>query len=313
MKKENRVVGILGVACHSSNFNADFQGYPRSNNKGFIASHASMKYPMRRYMEELGHQVFYSRRQVPVKGKGGVRDLVYVKLKESYECLFDTKLKKNNKAEVAENLLKCADVHNHGVTFAEEGNNMGIAGAVQITDGINIYDEASVCLTETLSPFISSEEKQNTSIGDRAVLDEAHFVFGFNVNPRAYDYLEDLIDGFEGYQEEMYQIFKAAALAGVSLQYSASKAGCANEFGLFVNFKNNSLANLANLHMGVNFYKEEEEDKEFNIFDLTDVFKQIEHFKEEIESVEIYYNEVTSKLKYPEIEDLKVIEKTIFI
>ena len=301
MKKNNRVVGVIGVSAHKSNFNADFEGMPRSNNKGFDASHASLKFPIRKYMQRAGLPVYYKKVLNP-------KDMSYLKPAESYATMFG-ELKSDTKLEVTKNLLTCADVHNFGATFAEKSNNISLPGAVQITDGINIYEDASVDTNDCLNPFVNStsDKAGNTTMGNGSVLDEGHFVFGFNVNPDNYNELIGVIDGFNGYEEEMYQAFKKGAMLGVTLYGSVAKAGCDNEFALFVNFKENSLANLSNLHNYIKFYKDEDK----NVFDLTVLSQYISKFAEQIDSVEVFYNEITSDIVFPKIEGVEIITDSI--
>lgn len=301
MKKTNRVVGILGVGVYDSNFNADFEGDPRSDSNGFSASHVSYKYLIRRYMELEGHDVFYKKTTDP-------KTMNYLDMKGSYEKMFGT-LKKNDKKTVTKNLLSCTDIHNFGTTFATQGNNIGVRGAVQLTYGRNMYEEASIVSNECLTPFANSEKEdaQNTTLGVKSVLDEAHFFFGFTVNPHNYDEYIDVLDDFEGYEEEMYQAFKRAALSGVSLYASASKTGCENEFGLFINFKDDKLAIISNLHLDVDFRKEGKR----NVIDLTKVFARIDRLKDDIESIEIFYDDVRTDVIYPVLGGVEVTESNI--
>lgn len=292
-KKNNRVAGIIGVSVHKANLNADFEGNPRSNSFGFDASHASLKYPYREWWKTRGHKVYYLREF----GK----NMEYMKPKEKFEKISNEKLKQNQKEKVVKNLLDCVDVHNFGATFAETKNNVSIRGVVQPTDGINIYEDAEIDRTSLLNPFVNSksDDAGNTTLGSRAVLNEAHFVFGFTVMPHVYDKYIGKIDGFEGYTEENYQLFKKASLSAVTEYQSVAKAGCKNEFALFVNFKEGSLVAVSELHTFISYQKEDN----LGIFDATRLTQYLNKFAEDIDNVELYYDEFGCK--FQGLEDLK--------
>lgn len=318
-KKMNRVAGVVGIGVYKANFNADFEGNPRNSNGVFDASHASLKYPIRQYLNKRGHKIYYLKEVAD-------KNYEYLEAKERYEKIFDTKLSKDNKGTVVKNLLSSVDVHNFGATFAESKKNVGISGAVQITEGINIYEDAEIDRTALLNPFINSkkdnkskkediseeddskkEKPEQTTMGSRAVLNEAHFVFGFTVNPDNYDHHIGIIDGFDGYSEEYYQLFKEASLNAVTEYQSVAKAGCENEFAIFVNLKQGSLACLANLQNYVSFAKEDK----IGVFDLSRLVAYINRFANEVENVEIYYNEIACKFEGLDELNCELIKKSI--
>lgn len=178
---------------------------------------------------------------------------------------------------------------------------MGINGAVQITDGINIYEDAEIDSSPLMASFANpnSNNASQTSLGRRSVLTEAHFVFGFTVYPDNYDQYIGKIDDFKGYTEEIYQLFKKASLSAVTEYQSVAKDGCANEFALFVNFKEDCLVSVTNLHLYIDYYKE----NNIGVFDVTRLVKYLNKFTKDIENIELYYNEVSCKFKG--LEDLK--------
>lgn len=292
-KKNNRVAGVIGVSVHKANLNADFEGNPRSNSFGFDASHASLKYPYREWWNIRGYKVYY------LKELG--EKMQYLKPKEKFEKISKEKLKQNQKEKVIKNLLNCVDVHNFGATFAEAKNNISIRGAVQFTDGINIYEDAEIDRISLLNPFVNSksDDANQTTLGNRAVLNEAHFVFGFTVMPHVYDNYIEKVDDLEGYTEENYQLFKKASLSAVTEYQSVAKAGCENEFALFVNFKEDSLVAVSELHRLISYVKEDD----FGVFDMTRLTQYLNKFAEDIDNVELYYNEFWCK--FEGLEDLK--------
>ena len=159
MKMEKRIYGILGISSIMSNWNADFSGEPKSISNGRIfGSDKAFKYPMKKMWENQGEKVLYIKSLKVDKGA-----LIPKTLKERYEQLFpEKKLDKNTETiEVIKNLFKAIDVKNFGATFAEEGNNISITGAVQIGQGFNFYDESNTEVQDILSPFRDPKGKIN--------------------------------------------------------------------------------------------------------------------------------------------------------
>ena len=70
-------------------------------------------------------------------------------------------------------------------------------------------------------------------MGTRLITDEAHYFSSFRINPLAY--ANEIKAGYtEGYTAKDYALFKEAVLTSQSLFDSRSKAGCVNEFAMFV-------------------------------------------------------------------------------
>ena len=61
--------------------------------------------------------------------------------------------------KVLTNLFSAIDVKNFGATFAEEGNNISITGAVQIGQGFNRYEYSYAEEQQILSPFRDASDK----------------------------------------------------------------------------------------------------------------------------------------------------------
>ena len=130
--------------------------------------------------------------------------------------------------------------------------------------------------------------------GTKYITDEAHYVYDFSVFPKEYD--KYINDGFEGYTEEDYEDFKKAGLIGVSNYNSKAKAGCKNEFAMFIKIKedNNYLLDLNCLQDYVKVYKNDEEKI---IYDLTTIGNLLNDVSDKIEDIEVYYNPRTVELK----------------
>lgn len=288
MKMEKRVYGILGISSIMSNWNADFSGEPKSISNGRIfGSDKAFKYPMKKMWENKGEKVLYIKSLKVEKGA-----LIPKTLKERYEQLFpEKKLDKNTETiDVIKNLFKAIDVKNFGATFAEEGNNISITGAVQIGQGFNFYDESNTEVQDILSPFRDpkgktnketkeTEEAKNSTLGTKIISDEAHYFYPFNINPLAYKEFVEL-EITEGYTEEDYLKFREAALSAATSYATNSKVGCDEE-----DFY------LPTLTQYIKFEKGEEKNK--ITLNLATILKGEEN---KIKNIEIFYNPVTTEI-----------------
>jgi conserved hypothetical protein len=294
MKMEKRVYGILGISSIMSNWNADFSGEPKSISNGRIfGSDKAFKYPMKKMWENKGEKVLYIKSLKVEKGA-----LIPKTLKERYEQLFpEKKLDKNTETiDVIKNLFKAIDVKNFGATFAEEGNNISITGAVQIGQGFNFYDESNTEVQDILSPFRDpkgktnkeTEEAKNSTLGTKIVSDEAHYFYPFNINPLAYKEFVEL-EITEGYTEEDYLKFREAALSAATSYATNSKIGCDNEFALFIETEEDFY--LPTLTQYIKFEKKEEKNK--ITLNLATILKGEEN---RIKNIEIFYNPVTTEI-----------------
>jgi len=232
-----RIYGIIGIGVKMANWNADFTGRPKSTSNGEIfGSDKALKYTMKKMWESEGKKVLY------IKSWKEEKDSVIPKkLSERYAELFGAIDKKTSTKEVIKNLFSAIDVKNFGATFAEEGQNISITGAVQFGQGFNKFDDTNIEVQDILSPFTDSKadakgkEAKQSTLGTKITVDEAHYFYGFSINPKAYDeYKEILGDDFEGYTKDDFEEFKRVALISATAFDTNSKFGCENEFALFV-------------------------------------------------------------------------------
>ncbi len=233
----NRVYGIIGIKAKMANWNADFTGRPKSTSNGDIfGSDKALKYPMKKMWEADGKDILFIKSWK--ENKGGI---VPNQLGERYALIYGEIDKKNTTTkEVMTNLFKCTDVKNFGATFAEEGQNISITGAVQFGQGFNKFDDTNIEIQDILSPFADStkEDAKQSTLGTKITVDEAHYFYGFSINPNNYDeYQEILGSEFTGYTQEDYNSFKKVALTSATAYSTNSKFGCENEFALFVECK----------------------------------------------------------------------------
>lgn len=290
-----RVYGVIGIKSRLANWNADFTGRPRTTSNGDVfGSDKAFKYPIKKMWEANGEKVLYVKSYKKEK-----TDLTARTPKERYKQLFGKELEnKKDKMELLRNLFSAIDVKNFGATFAvDKNNNVSITGAVQVGQGLNKYDETSTEVIDILSPFTNekNEDAKNTSIGKKIVSNEAHYFYPFSINPENYNIYTNEIENLEGYNEEDYQKFKEACLVAATAYNTNSKAGCENEFALFVECKENSKLYLANLDQYIEFEKGTEKDA-INIEKLAEILNE-DQIKDKIDRIEIYYNPYTTELK----------------
>lgn len=332
----NKAFGIIGVGCIHSNLNADFSGNPKRYMGEYVASPFSIKFAIRAYMERKGFKVFFKKAykfldMIPgdkkdkknkkkavseaskEESKEALNRILPMSLEEKYLSLYKVDKLPKNELEFQSNVFTAIDVMNFGGTFPISGFNSAYTGAVQVNTGINKYDEAETIRDTMGTQFQNANDAlaENSSLGSRSILSEGHFFFGFTVDPYVYDFIKKYNDGFAGYTKEAYEAFKEASLYGVSNLNSVSKIGCYNEFALFVELKEGSLNMLTNLNDYVRFDKEDGK----NEIDLELVMEQLDTISAEVESIEMYYNPITTTVKYGNkaivgtIKELNILNK----
>lgn len=288
-----RVYGVIGIKSVMSNWNADFEGNPKSISDGKIfGSDKALKYPMKKMWQSEGEKVLYIK---SFKEDEKDKKLRPRSLKERYEYIFGVEdLKKQKESNVVlKNLFTAIEVKNFGATFAEADNNFGITGAVQIAQGFNKYDDSQTEEQQILSPFRdgTKDNADQSTLGTKIVSNEAHYAYHFAINPDAYtEYVEMGVT--EGYTEEDYEKFKKAALTSATSFNTNSKVGCENELAVFVETdKNTYLPDLAQYV----FFKKSDDENEKDTIELK--FDSIlNDVKDKIQTVEIYYNPYTTNI-----------------
>ncbi len=298
-----RVYGVIGIKSVMANWNADFEGNPKSISDGKVfGSDKALKYPMKKMWQNEGEKVLYIK---SFKEDEKDKKLRPRSLKERYEYIFGVEdLKKQKESNtVLKNLFTAIDVKNFGATFAEEGNNIGITGAVQIAQGFNKYDDSRTEEQQILSPFRdgTKDNADQSTLGTKIVSNEAHYAYHFAINPDAYaDFVEMGVT--DGYTEEDYEKFKEAALTSATSFNTNSKVGCENELAVFVETDKNTY--LPYLSQYVYFKKADDESEKDTIELKFD--KILNDVKDKIQSVEIYYNPYTTTI-VADIENAKMM------
>lgn len=185
---------------------------------------------------------------------------------------------------------------NFGATFAYDNNSLSICGSVQVGQAYNKYNNTNIEVIDILSPFRNPEKDENesTSIGTKIVVDEAHYMYPFSVNPQNYAIYKEVLGDIACYTKDAYESFKHGCLVAATAYNTNSKMGCENEFTVFVTCKENSKLYLANLDQYITFTKKESEK---DIIDMTKLSDILNAHKEEIENIEVYYNQYTLEIK----------------
>ena len=281
----NRVYGVIGIKAKMANWNADFTGRPKSTSNGDIfGSDKALKYPMKKMWEAKGKNILFIK-----SWKEEKKNIVPNQLGERYATIFEAIDKKTTTTkEVLTNLFKCTDVKNFGATFAEEGQNISIMGAVQFGQGFNKFNDSNIEIQDILSPFQNSKKDDSlqSTLGTKITVDEAHYFYGFSINPKNYDEYAKIVDN-ANYTQEDYLEFKKVALVSATAYSTNSKFGCENEFALFVECKD-EITYLPDL----SDYIEVDSDK--REIDLSNLEKLLNG---NFAKVEVYYNPFKLKVK----------------
>lgn len=307
---KNRVFGCAIVKAINSNYNADFSGQPRTLPNGVVyATDKAFKYTVKNYLKDVYDKetIFYF--------KSLNKKLNPISLDETYKKHFGEYPKgigkekdKIIKTEVAKNLLSCLDIRLFGATFAGE-TNISIHGTVQINHGVNIWKENNIFTEQITSPFSNKAddpdaEKGMTTIGRQAKLEEGHYLHHFSVNPSNLRYIVVLADEAQTISTEDISKLKEAMRRGVTWYDSTSKAGCENEVLVWVQLKEISKIVLPNFTTLINLEESKSDSK--SVYDFARLKTELERFKDEIDSIEVYYNKQTCSIKNLPIDTTEI-------
>lgn len=242
---ENRVFGLVGIKSKMANWNSDFTSMPRTLSSGKIfASQQTIKYQIRKRLNDLyeDEQIFSRKTYRESAGT-----MVPQSLEERFYDLFnlDTK-EKLTSMDAQKLLLSCLDVKLFGLTFAIKKLNFGLQGVVQFGDAMNIDDQATIESVQIMSPWrnpsekvvkkedeIIRQERGATTLGERFITDEAHYLYPFSISPHNLDiYAEQELT--EGFTESDYAKFTKAVLSCGQASPSSSKGNCLTEVAVFI-------------------------------------------------------------------------------
>jgi CRISPR-associated protein Csh2 len=191
--------GLLIVRAKNANFNAGFDGNPRTLPSGQIfATDKALKYCVREYQNLIGENVFVRRNRHIKKGKGDLNTFSYETLEQNFlnklkilqnqnkfEEVNNEKILKEDSAEKVIEILKSfIDVRNFGVVFAQGKANISLTGPVQISYGLNKLNISNSFTSQILSPYKNKEESNQTTIGEETRADEVYYVYNISVNQK---------------------------------------------------------------------------------------------------------------------------------
>lgn len=292
---KNRVFGCAVIKAINANYNADFSHQPRTLPDGTVyATDKVLKYSVRNYFAKNfpAEKTFYF--------KSLSEDMQPRSLKETYKMHFgefpkgDKKDSTKVRKIVLENLLQCIDVRLFGGTFAEEGANLSIHGTTQFTHGMNKFEEGVIFSEQISSPFRNSNEKSadsmQTTLGTQFKLSEGHYVHHLSVNPRNLEDISKAVNS-DGVTTDDITKLKEALRNGVTFYDSSAKAGVENELLFWVQLNEGSKIVLPSFVELVSVGKDEK-----RTIDFTKVTALLDKdtVKNEIETVEIYFNKATT-------------------
>jgi CRISPR-associated protein Csh2 len=195
------------------------------------------------------------------------------------------------KIPVIKNILKAIDIRMFGATFASKKiGNLSIHGNIQITHGINVYNENNIFLEDVVSPFRNPNEKsesaQQTTKGHQIILEEGHYLHSFTINPKNSEELVNLVGG-DGYlSEDDIKDFKEAILFGPNYYNSAIKVGVESEFAIFIELNDNKL-HLPTFTDLIEVKKDGDK-RVLNIEKLKDLLNDVQ---EKIDNVEVFIDD----------------------
>ena len=289
-KFNNRVYGFAIIKSVNSNYNADFSGQPRKLPNGKVyATDKALKYSIRNYWKNaLEERVFYF--------KSLTDEMSPRTLDETYEehfGKFGTEKGTELRKKILSNIISVLDVKLFGGTYAGK-TNISIHGTCQITHGLNRFPEDVIYSEQIMSPFRNPNEKSKdntmTTLGTQSKLEEGHYVHHFSVNPKN---IEDDVArvNAEGLTQADIDKLKEGLRKGASYYDSAAKSGTENELLFWIKLKEGSKLVMPSFIDFVDI------DEEGNI-DLQKVkdYLQKEYVTNEIEKIEIFYNESVTKV-----------------
>lgn len=284
-KFTNTIIGTCVITCENSNHNSDFEG-PRIIDGVLTATDKPVKYYVRRFLENNGEIIFYSKNVLPDGKVCTIQDRV-------------NELKIDNISKH----FNCVDNKFFGFTILDvEKVKCEFNGSMQITYGKNIYKDNEVSVNTITSQFPSGAEKGQTTIGSEHKVNKAHYVHNIHFHPLKLE--RDILMNREEFKnnipyyttdevEKMKNSFSKCIGSSVDGSYkSASKSNTYVGLVVFVTLKEGT-----NIDITINNCIECDE---FSNFDLSKLYAKVDKYKDYIEQVDIAYTEDKSVINKPE-------------
>ena len=286
---KNRCYVIVLIKSENSNFNADFTGNPRrlpDENGTIYATDKALKYAMRKYWVDNKENVFVWKTFKEDNGK-----YLPNTLEERYNNM-KAKLNKNTPLEV---FSECIDTKLFGITFAmksgveEDNKNISLTGPVQISYGVNKYEENIIFANDILSPYATDSGDKSSTIGNENKAKEVCYVYDFVINPQnILNHYEDNSEVQEKMKINTTDIdkLKEALKNAVTNLNTASKIGSENILTLFIKMLEDSKKQIPTLK---NFVKISKEKGKTSV-DLSTIAATLGKYRDDIENVELVYD-----------------------
>jgi CRISPR-associated protein Csh2 len=163
--------------------------------------------------------------------------------KEEIKKIIDERILEIKTQITATVFAKCIDTKLFGVTYTGEGP-LSLTGPVQISYGINRYNESTNYINDILSPYPTGDEGTiQSSIGKEVKNLESYYVYDFSINPKNivthYNDREDLKAMMQITNDDIENLKKALKNSVTSLD-TTSKIGSENAMLLFITLPENS-------------------------------------------------------------------------
>jgi len=298
---KKRCYGIVIIKSENSNFNADFTGTPRrlpDAKSTIYATDKALKYAIRKYWVDNGKHVFVWKT---------FRSLEDAYLPLTLEERFGSMKELLKMEKPLDIFAQCIDTKLFGITFAmkskkskedktKENKNISLTGPVQITYGVNRFDENIFFSNDILSPYASESGDKSSTIGNENKAKEIYYVYDFVINP------QNLMNHYESNNEVQEKMavtvddidsLKEAFKYAVTNLNTAAKIGSENVLSLFITLPENSRVQLPIMKNLVNIQK----DKGQTVIDLNGIAGLISGYK--LDSIELSFNEKILKVLYP--------------
>lgn len=205
---------------------------------------------------------------------------------------FEKKISEVKKEITATIFSECIDTKLFGVTYTGEGP-LSLTGPVQISYGINKYNENTTYINDILSPYPTSDEgTAQASIGKEKKTLCSYYVYDFSINPKNIisHYNDSVhIKKLMSLNTDDINSLKDALKFSATALDTTSKKDSENALLLFITLKEDSKAFLPAMK---NLVEVKKGNNGKMIFDITKIEKLLNEKNNEIDSIELYYNKI---------------------
>jgi CRISPR-associated protein Csh2 len=111
------------------------------------------------------------------------------------------------------------------------------------------------------------------------------------------------MDATEGYTEEDYKKFKEAALIGATALNTNAKAGCENEFAIFIETEEDTY--LPNLAQFITFDEEDGNEASSRTLKFEQLNSLLDGVRDKVKNIEIYYNNYSLNIEGDILEEVR--------